>query len=264
MKIQIYYYSGAGNTLLITKRIQTQLESLKYDVNITRITEKTSVTFTQNADSYIIGFPVYDLSAPQLVKDLVFNLKTENKTISYYCTKAFLSSESIKELSEISEAKGLKTVAKLDLFMPATDALALFAKKDSRTEKVLKSFHSRNINNKISTFIEHIESAKEITIKKKFYSSLSFVIPKKTKKAFHDQYKKYIPEFYSEKDICISCMICVKGCPRDNIRFDDGIKFGLNCDMCLSCLHHCPVDSIQLGKYTQGNVRLRKIEINDK
>ena len=56
-------------------------------------------------------------------------------------------------------------------------------------------------------------------------------------------------------------MLCVKSCPRENIRFEDGIKFGLNCDMCLRCLHHCPVDSIQLGKFTKGTVRYNKVEV---
>ena len=262
MKIQILYYSGAGNTKLIAKKIQKNLLSKKYDVSMLRITQNTSNQALHEADLYIIGFPVYDLNAPELVTNTINNLHFSNKQILYFCTKAFLSAESIKDISEISSKKGYKTIGTLDLFMPATDALALFAKKNSRTEKILKSFHSRKIDNKISKFLKKIDNAKEIRIKKKVYTHLSFLIPAKTRKAFHDQYIKYIPEFYSEKDICIQCMLCVKGCPRENIQYDEGIKFGLNCDMCLACLHHCPVDSIQLGNYTKGNVRLRKIEIN--
>ncbi len=262
MKIHILYYSGAGNTKFIAKKIKNNLSANKYKVTIQRITQATSTQAIQEADIYIIGFPVYDLSAPESVKNTINNFNPNNKRILYFCTKAFLSAESIRELSEISSKKGYKTIGTLDLFMPATDALALFAKKNSRSEKILKSFHSHNIDGKISNFLNKIESTKEIKIRKKTYTYLSFLIPSKTKKTFHDQYVKYIPEFYSEKDICIKCMLCVNGCPRENIQYDDGIKFGLNCDMCLACLHHCPVDSIQLGTYTKGNVRLRKIEIN--
>ena len=262
MKISLFYYSGAGNTKFIAKIIKKKLERQGHQVDMTHVNIKSIQKFKQDADTYIIGFPVYDLAAPELVKQLVKNLDSSNKPIAYFCTKAFLSADSILELSEISSKKGFKTVSIQDLYMPATDALALFAKKDSRTEKFLKSFHSKNIDKKLDDFIARMERGKEISISEKWYSALSFLIPKKTKKAFHDQYTKYIPEFYSKKDICIECMLCVKGCPRENIRFDDGIKFGLDCDMCLSCLHHCPVDSIQLGDYTKGTVRLNKIDIN--
>jgi flavodoxin/Pyruvate/2-oxoacid:ferredoxin oxidoreductase delta subunit len=261
MKISLFYYSGAGNTKFIAKKVKKKLEKQGYQVDMTLVNIKSIQNFKQDADAIIIGFPVYDLAAPELVKQLVENLDSSNKPIAYFCTKAFLSVDSILELSEITSKKGYKTVAIQDLYMPATDALALFAKKNSRTEKILKSFHSKNIDKKLDGFIARMERGKEVSISKKWYSALSFLIPKKTRQAFHDQYTKYIPEFYSKKDICIECMLCVKGCPRENIRFDDGIKFGLNCDMCLSCLHHCPVDSIQLGDYTKGTVRLNKIEI---
>ncbi len=263
MKVAVFYYSGAGNTKYIARKLKYQLEQKSYDVAMIRITQKTSVNSIQDTDFYIIGFPVYDLSAPKLVTDLVKKLKAEHKPISYFCTKAFMSADSIKELHEISKAKGLITVSTLDLFMPATDALALFAKEGSRTEKILKSFHSKHLDKKIAAFIIRMEERKELRVSKKWYTGLAFLIPKKTKKAFHDQYTKYIPQFYSRTDVCIQCMLCVKGCPRENIRYDNGIKFDLNCDMCLACLHHCPVDSIQLGNFTQGTVRLRKIEIKD-
>ena len=263
MKINLFYYSGAGNTKFIAKKINEKLLSLSHEVNMMQISAKSITNYSQQADAYIIGFPVYDLSAPLLVQDLVNDLLKQNKPIAYFCTKAFLSVNAIKELHDISSNKGLQTVAILDLFMPATDALALFAKRDSKTERILKSFHSKHLDKKVRVFIDNFEKAKEISISKKRYSYFGGLIPKKAKKAFHDQYNKYIPEFYSKSDVCIQCMLCVKGCPRDNIRFEDGIKFELNCDMCLACLHHCPVDSIQLGAYTNGTVRLRKIEIND-
>ncbi len=263
MKINLFYYSGAGNTKYIANKIKKRLLDLSYEVNMMHINDKNSVDYNQNADAYIIGFPVYDLSAPLMVQDLVNNLKEQKKPISYFCTKAFLSVNSIKELHDVSTAKGLSTVATLDLFMPATDALALFAKRDSRTEKILKSFHSKHLDKKVESFISKFERNNEIRISNKRYSYLGALIPKKAKQSFHDQYTVYIPQFYSKTDVCIECMLCVKGCPRDNIRFEDGIKFEQNCDMCLACLHHCPVDSIQLGDFTKDTVRLRKIEIND-
>ena len=71
-----------------------------------------------------------------------------------------------------------------------------------------------------------------------------------------------MPNFYCIDDIYTRCMICVKNCPRENIQFDNGIKFGSNCDVCLKCVHHCPVEAIQVGDATKGKARYNKVEIN--
>ena len=260
-KYVIYYYSGAGNTKYIAKELQKQLLENSYTVDLIRITKKSIAEPNIEADNYIIGFPVYDLSAPSLVTELLRKIRNKDISISYFCTKAFMSVDAILELHKISSHNGLKTIAVQDFYMPGTDALALFAKKDSKTETLLKFFHSRNIPQKVSQFILRIENKKEVNIKTKWYTILSFLIPQKIKQNFHDQYTKYVPLLHSKEDTCIKCMLCVKGCPQENIRLDQTIKFDLNCDLCLKCLHHCPVDSIQLGKMTEGNVRYKKVEL---
>ena len=260
MNISLYYYSGAGNTKFIAKKISSKLKKMNYKVNFVKITEKSIVNI-KSADIYIIGFPVYDLTSPQLVKDLISNLNDRDKSISFFCTKAFASADSIKELSELAEKQNLQTVATMELYMPGTDALVFFAKENSLSEKIIKFFHSRNIDKKVNQFISKIFKNKVVNTPQKWYIYLSFLIPQKTKDNFHAQYSKFVPEFYSQTDICIECMKCVNGCPRDNIRFDEYIKFDLNCDMCLHCIHHCPTQSIQIGDYTQGNVRYKKINL---
>ena len=260
MNIALLYYSGAGNTKFIAKNIFRKLKDKSHNVEMLEITSKP-IKLSEQIDTYIVGFPVYDLSAPKLVKNLILNLDAENKSIAFFCTKAFLSADSIKELSDISKSKGLTTVSKLDLFMPGTDALAFFAKQNSRTERILKLFHSRKIGKKIDKFISKIEKGKKRIISKKWYSYLSFLIPAKSKEAFHNQYSKQIPDFHALNDVCTKCMLCVKKCPLRNIKFEDGIKFGLNCDMCLKCLHHCPVQAINVGDKTNGTVRYKKVEI---
>lgn len=258
MKISLYYYSGAGNTKFIAKKINQKFKKFNHQLDFIKISNST-ITNINSSDMYIIGFPIYDLSSPQLVKDLINNIKDINKPISFFCTKAFASGESIKELDELSNKKNLQTVATLELYMPGTDALVFFAKQNSLTEKIIKFFHSRNIDKKIDKFISKLLKNKTVKINQKWYTYLSFLVPQKTKDSFHAQYTKYIPQFYSQTDICIKCMKCVKECPRDNIRFDEYIKFDLNCDMCLHCVHHCPSQSIQIGDFTQENVRYKKV-----
>jgi flavodoxin len=261
MKISLLYYSGAGNTKFIAKTLAKKLKEQSHEVKFIKITDSLAQNFDQSSELFIIGFPVYDLTSPLSVRALVNNLEISNKPIAFFCSKAFASADAILELAEVSEKKGMKNIAKTEFYMPGTDLLGLFAKKDSKTEKVVKFFHSRNIGSKLDRFIKQIEEQKVEKFSKKWYVYLSPFIPQKWKDAFHNQYNRFVPEFFSIDDRCIECMKCVKGCPRENIRFDEGIKFEVNCDMCLHCLHHCPTDSIQIGKFTEGTVRYTKVEI---
>ena len=261
MRVGLYYYSGAGNTKFIAKALAKKLRSLDHEVVMMRITDTHAQTFEQNVELFIVGFPVYDLSAPSSVQTLVKNLKISTKPIAFFCTKAFASADAIRELSLVAKSKNMSIVEEKEFYMPATDLLGMFAKKGSRTEKITKFFHSRHIGKKLDVFINHMLQKKSHTVAKKWYVYLSPLVPAKWKEGFHAQYSRYVPEFFSQPDICIECMKCVNECPRDNIRFDEVIKFDLNCDMCLHCLHHCPVDSIQVGSYTKGTVRYTKVDI---
>ena len=261
MRIGLYYYSGAGNTKFIAKALAKKLKVLDHEVLMLRITDKHAQTFEQNVDLFIVGFPVYDLSAPSSVRTLVNNLQISTKPIAFFCTKAFASADAIRELSLVAISKNMTTVGRKEFYMPGTDLLGMFAKKGSKTETIAKFFHSRHIGKKLDRFIHKIEQQKRQRIARKWYVYLSPLIPKKWKQSFHDQYSRFVPQFFSQPDICIECMKCVKECPRDNIRFDEVIKFDLNCDMCLHCLHHCLVDSIQVGDFTKGTVRYTKVDI---
>lgn len=57
---------------------------------------------------------------------------------------------------------------------------------------------------------------------------------------------------FSVSDACIACGQCVKLCPRQNIRIENGkAVIGQNCAQCLGCLQYCPQSAISLGKITE-------------
>lgn len=262
MRIGLFYYSGAGNTKFIAKALAKKLKLLDHEVVMMRITDTHAQTFEQNVELFIVGFPVYGLLAPSSVQTLVENLKVSTKPIAFFCTKAFASADAIRELSLVAKSKNMFIVGVKEFYMPGTDFLGMFAKKGSRTEKIAKFVHSRHIGKKLDTFIKHVVQKKPKAVTKKWYVYLAPLVPEKWKEGFHAQYTRYVPEFFSQPDICIECMKCVNECPRDNIRFDEVIKFDLNCDMCLHCLHHCPTDAIQVGNFTKGTVRYTKVDIS--
>ena len=56
---------------------------------------------------------------------------------------------------------------------------------------------------------------------------------------------------FKVSDACIACGQCVRLCPRNNIRIENGkAAIGTNCIQCLGCLQYCPENAISIGKIT--------------
>lgn len=261
LKISIFYYSGAGNTKFIAKKI-THALSNEFTVTSKRITEKVLTTTRElECDILGIGFPIYFRKPPELVEAFVNGLEGNGREVFFFCTKGLYSGNAIKGMMELAQKRGFEPLSYIEFYMPGTDALLLLAKKGSLLEKFFKSIHSRNIDQKIASYAKKFLDNKMKIPRKKWYTFLDEMIVEKFEVAWTKQNKKLIPLFYSKKDVCIECMKCVRGCPRENIFFDGHIQFGSNCDTCFYCVHHCPVEAIQIGEITEDTVRYNKVSV---
>ena len=64
---------------------------------------------------------------------------------------------------------------------------------------------------------------------------------------------------------CTGCGICVKVCPRANIKLEEKPIIGDKCEQCLGCTHHCPANVIITNmdkspeRFINSHVRLSQI-----
>lgn len=60
---------------------------------------------------------------------------------------------------------------------------------------------------------------------------------------------------YKVDDKCVKCQMCVKVCPTNNIKIENGeFKFGKNCLMCMRCAHLCSKNAIKIGFFNKWKV----------
>lgn len=68
----------------------------------------------------------------------------------------------------------------------------------------------------------------------------------------------FYPLFVHDKkfyvtDACISCGLCEKVCPLQNIKFVNGKPlWHQNCTHCMACISRCPKEAIEYGKHSHG------------
>ena len=149
-------------------------------------------------------------------EDFLKNLNGKGRPIFFFATKGLYSGNATKNIMSFSTAYNFIPVGCVELYMPGTDFLILFAKKNSLLEKILKSIHSRNIGKKVDNFTERVQNllpAKKPL--KKWYTFFDDYIVKKLEIIYDNHHRDCIEKFYSKFDTCIECMKCIKGCPRN-------------------------------------------------
>jgi ferredoxin len=152
----------------------------------------------------------------------------------------------------------------LDILMPGTDLLTYVIKANSFAEKIFLSIHSSNINKKIDKFISKMEKNKKIKrVYSKWYTLLDNLIVKRLEIKADNDHKDWIKDFTVNKNNCIECMKCVEGCPRENIKFKNGIIFDINCDVCLFCINNCPKNAISISQNTIDKIKYSEEKIKE-
>ena len=171
MKLSLFYYSGAGNTKFIAKKLSKHLRQ-DFSVSSHRITVDL-LRKPRNTDAEVIGigFPIYFRKAPELVMEFLGKLEGQNRKIFFFCTKGLYSGNAIREVMQLAVERGFAPIDAIEFFMPGTDAL-LLSKKGSLLEKFFKSIHSRHIDQKIARFTHHLLERKMPLPRRKWYIML--------------------------------------------------------------------------------------------
>ena len=242
----IFYYSGCGNSKFIAQSIAEALGE-----NLVFIPEaQRNGNYDYNlAENEMIGFvyPIYSWRTPHLVDEFVEKLHL-NGTPSYVWT-AVTCGDNVGETEAIFrdelKYKGLELNAAFCFKMPNTYVNMMgmsVDKEEVANEKIAKA------KGKLPKVIDLIKSHAA------FSDMIKGGLPRFKSNVIGKGFYKWASDapFFATGD-CISCGICAKVCPLQNITLEDGRpKWHGNCNTCDACYHHCPKHAIQYGKKTRG------------
>jgi len=264
MKLLILYFSGTGNTDYIARYIENKLQIYSQIMNISLLTiENCSPDELKEYDIICFGFPVFELSAPEIIKSFLANLSPiQNKGVFIFCTMGLWDGNAIRKIYKPFKENGYHFLGSQSFIMPGTDGLVMLDKKSKYVTKALeKDFKQLPKVDKLTTRIIDIakklssgENIEDLSVKPPFKIASTIIGP-----PFHLLYLIMVnfmkKRLYANED-CTFCQLCVKNCPVQNISIiDKEIVFGDQCVMCLRCIHQCPAEAIQIGKMTLGKFR---------
>lgn len=239
----IYYYSATGNSAWLAGQLSrdTGLE-LQSIVDLRRQgfpTQKIGKTETLG-----LVFPVYSWTYPKIVGEFLQSLEVADG--AYVFALADCGDSAGAALKRLN--KKLPLNAGFILNMPNT-YIAMFDTDSPEVEQV-KIAAAREALPEIA---EQINRRKNIPYPKTgFFSTLAgYIVPPFFRLITKDK------RFRSDER-CISCGLCAKVCPVDNIDLTGSParpRWKGHCTHCMACIHHCPTRSIQYGRATEKRGR---------
>jgi MinD superfamily P-loop ATPase containing an inserted ferredoxin domain len=248
LRTEIYYFSGTGNSLAISRRISKELMGECEVISIAK--KQKGVTTTADRVGFV--FPVYCYEVPKIVRHFVEQMVLEKSAYVFaVATCNVKAGHSLFTLDRLLKKKGASLSFGMLVEMPGNaliNTLEVEQQKLGRVnEEILKVVTGINMR---KVMLEGRNGLKE-NVRSRVLGALLHNI-------------ELAPQRYKVSDNCTACGICEKICPVDNIiRVEGKLVWKDKCENCLACFHWCPKEAISLDDFVIKNRRrYRNPEIN--
>jgi len=267
MKVNIYYFSGTGNSLYIAKEITERTKGKLIPIaSMVRNTEIRIIT-----DVVGIVFPIYYANLPNIIAIFAHKLKQiESEYIFVVCTYGGGKGEAINHLKSIMKPKKISAV--YGIHMPQ-NAFFKFWENHTKLNKAADAMVKLICNNIKGKRKGFFSSNMVIDIlQRPLYPLLRPLIIKSLAKMSKVQDKKPLEEliYLADKNFkvnerCSGCGLCVKVCPVNNIILvNKKPQWQHRCENCLACYNFCPEKAIDTDLVTKNyHYRHSKIALLD-
>lgn len=252
MNIQIFFFSGTGNTWWVTTKIVSYLKLQGHKVEVTSI-ESPEIVDPGNLHKLLVksdivgfGYPIYGSDAPKIMLEFISNLPqmaeiNNHKPALVYCTELACSGNGSWFLKKRLKKKGFKINWAVHFIMPNNISVPQSPFKFDIPHEILSKFLSK-AEKRASKLAQRISSDKKWIQGR---NPISKIIGDGQRFFFRLGYKTLTQKWGIDNHLCNKCMRCINICSVGNIEFvNDIIQFSDKCNLCMRCYNFCPVQAI--------------------
>jgi len=261
MSTEIYYFSGTGNTLHVSKELQNRLPKSSL-IPIISLLKKEKIK--ANAEKVGIVFPIHALTFPWPVKDFLQNIDLTSASYLFAIATRECFATVFSKIDKLLANQNRSLNACLSFEMP-TNYIPMF---DLYSQEKIDAVESKMLE-KLDSFADVINNSGTFRPKDNpIFFGLSHVVYPVITYLFH---KRRFPNmersFYADNN-CSGCGICEQVCLSNKIKLVDKKPVwqeNVKCTYCFACLHYCPNYAIQIkGKNTVTRGRYHHPDISAK
>ena len=243
MKSIIFYFSGTGNTEIVVKKWKEAAQSFSYEIDLFKIeSDDLDSIDLKSYDKIGFAYPIHAFNAPrnvwQFAKKLpVLEEKKELFVIMVSGEFMTINHSSARKLNGILKKKNIIITSDYHYIMPYN---MIFR----HTEKRAYIMYDTMCKLVPIDVKEYLIDNKPYKLEKHAINNL--IIPIFRIEQWFAPINGKMFKINSKK--CIKCMKCVKNCPTQNIKFQDGkFKFENRCVLCTRCSFNCPTDAFSIA-----------------
>ena len=235
--INIYVFSGTGNTLIVAKKISEILNSNSYNSSVLKMESVDAKQIDLNS-TIGIGFTTAFWNTFPFVRIWIDNLPNSNGTeVFLFTTMGDSSCGMIAHIAKILEKKNYNIIGAKGFIMPNNFLLV-------QEEKSNKKRIEKNLL-KVEEYINGIIKGNGYIRKPNIFSSISYYISSfVTTKLWNTKLAKKLMNFKVDDKKCNKCEVCRNLCPVENIEIKETPKFKDKCIFCLRCVSYCPQQAL--------------------
>lgn len=243
MSVELYYFSGTGNSYAIARGLAKQLGGGEL-LSITRFMKEKKVV--SKADTVGIIFPCYFEDVPIIVKNFLKKLvvTSPDSYIFALVNANGVPGKSLYTVKQIMKKKKRPLKGTFSMDMPGNSIVVV----DYSTPKPVQDYLLKSAETQIEEIGKLIKNKVIHAPAHKSYRNGAGVNKFILTSLVKDR------TFKVDKN-CNTCGLCAKVCPVDNITVSkEGVKWHGKCESCWGCINWCPKEAVQ-NISTEGRLR---------
>lgn len=237
MSLKIFYFSGTGNSFVVSRKLEKLLIEKGEPVPLSTLNYENEVIVEEDVVGFV--FPVYFQTIPDVAENFIKKLSFKTDPYIFaIATCNGVPGHSLFTLDKYLKARGKSLSSSFVVDMPGNAFVTpeeiikeRLENSDNKIEQIADCINNRRVNTieGKNTIICHLQSAILGTLAKKF---------------------QFSPKTYSSTSECTGCGICEKVCPVQNIKLvNQKPIWEHNCTACLACFHWCPKKAVYINKF---------------
>ncbi len=254
----IFYFSGTGNTKWVAQQLaEATREELIYIPDELR---KGDFSYTlKEGERLGFCFPTHGWQPPRIMRDFIRKSTFKTSAEHYVFAVTTCGDDmgyAMRILNKELKQKGMVTDAAFAVKMPESNVCFSFLHLDKPERERQKIEQAKVTVAHIADVVKSREKGIEELIKGPIPFTYTYIIG-----AYYNKHLITDGKFWVDKDACISCGLCAKLCPVDDIEeLPPRWKHDGSCTNCLACYHHCPQQAIHWGKMKRGQYYFNRRE----